>query len=188
MRDGTPTRERIERSAMRLFVAKGVSDTTIRDIAGSSGVAEGALYRHYRGKDELIHALFERHYLAFAQRLRTLAAEQPGVRAKITAMVEECARIFDGDPVLFQFLLLVQHHSMPRLTLVKGTPVEVVRQIIMQAMDNREIPRRDPDLATAFVFGLILQPATFMAYGRLPGPLLPLAQTLADACWRALAS
>jgi hypothetical protein len=27
-----------------------------------------------------------------------------------------------------------------------------------------------------------------MAYGRLPGPMLPLAQTLADACWRALAS
>jgi AcrR family transcriptional regulator len=186
MRDGTPTRERIERSAMQLFVAKGVADTTVRDIAGASGVAEGALYRHYRGKDELIHALFERHYLEFAQRLAALAAERKGARAKLAAMVEECARVFDGDPVLFQFLLLVQHHSMSRLGADKATPVEVVRRIIADAMEKGEIARRDPDLATAFVFGIILQPATFMAYGRLPGPMLPLAASLADACWRAL--
>jgi|SRR5579864_513240 len=186
MRDGTPTREKIERSAMRLFVEKGVSDTTIRDIAQGSGVAEGALYRHYRGKDELIRTLFERHYLAFAERLGALAAAQRGAHAKLAAMVEECARVYDSDPVMFRFLLLVQHHSMPRLGTGKATPVEVVRRVLADAMTRREIARRDPDLATAFVFGLILQPATFKAYGRLPGPMLPLAQTLADACWRAL--
>ena len=171
---------------MRLFVSQGVSETTVRDIAGASGVAEGALYRHYRSKDELIHALFERHYLAFARRLDALAAAETGVRAKLGAMITECARVYDGDPVLFQFLLLVQHHSMPRLGTGQATPVEVVRRVLAAAMARREIARRDADLATAFVFGLILQPATFKAYGRLPGPMLPLARTLADACWRAL--
>ena len=186
MRDGTPTREKLERSAMRLFVEKGVSDTTIRDIAEASQVAEGALYRHYRGKDELIHVLFERHYLEFAKRLEALASSESGVRAKLRAMIEECARVYDGDPVMFQFLLLVQHHSMPRLTAGKATPVEVVRRVLAEAMKRGEIPRRDGDLATAFVLGLILQPATFMAYGRLRGRMRPLAHTLAEACWRAL--
>jgi AcrR family transcriptional regulator len=186
VRDGTPTREKIERKAMELFVSQGVTETTIRDIATAAGVAEGALYRHHRGKDELILALFERNYAAFAERLQALAAQQAGTREKLRAMVEECARVFDADPVLFQFLLLVQHHSLRRLDAGTATPVDVVRQVLRDAMARGEIPDGDPELATALVMGVIVQPATFKTYGRLPGPMMSLAPSLAAACWRVL--
>jgi AcrR family transcriptional regulator len=186
MRDGAPTRERIDRKAMELFVSQGVSETTVRDIASASGVAEGALYRHYRGKDELILALFERHYAAFAGRLEGLQAARHGTREKLRAMIEECASVFDADPVLFQFLLLVQHHSLHRIDGGRDTPVEVVRRVVAEGMAEGEIPKRDPDLATGFVLGIILQIATFKTYGRLPGPMTPLAESLSAACWRAL--
>jgi AcrR family transcriptional regulator len=186
MRDGAPTREKIDRNAMELFVSQGVTETTIRDITGASGIAEGALYRHYRGKDELILALFERHYAAFAERLEGLQAAQRGTRQKLHVMIEECARVFDGDPVLFQFLLLVQHHSLHRIDGGRDTPVEVVRRVVAHGMADGEIPARDPDLAAGFVLGIILQIATFKTYGRLPGPMTPLAESLSAACWRAL--
>jgi AcrR family transcriptional regulator len=188
MRDGTPTREKIERKAMELFVAKGVAETTIRDIAEAADIAEGALYRHYRGKDQLILALFQQHYAAFAERLEALQASRRGTREKLTAMIDECAQVFDADPVLFQFLLLVQHHSMRRLGESQATPVEVVRRVLMEGMARGEIPAGDPDLAAALVMGLIVQPATFKTYGRLPGPMTPLAPALAEACWRVLAA
>jgi len=185
MRDGTATRERIEQTAMALFVAQGVSETSIRDIAHGADIAEGALYRHFRGKDELIRELFERHYAAFATRLAALAANERASRDKLRAMVVECCRVFDADPVLFRFLLLVQHHSLRRIE-GPDTPVEVVRQVIAEGMAQREIPAGDADLATALVMGLILQPATFKTYGRLPGPLTPLAEHLVTACWNVL--
>src|SRR5215470_17154965 len=188
MRDGTPTREKIERRAMELFVAKGVAETTIRDIAEAADIAEGALYRHYRGKDQLIQALFQQHYAAFAERLEELQAGEHGTREKLRAMVEECTHVFDEDRVRFQFLLLVQHHSMRRLGDSQATPVEVVRRVLMEGMARGEIPKGDPDLAAAWVMGLIVQPATFKTYGRLPGPLTPLAPALAEACWRVLAT
>jgi AcrR family transcriptional regulator len=188
MRDGTPTREKIERRAMELFVAKGVAETTIRDIAEAADIAEGALYRHYRGKDELILALFQQHYAAFAERLEALQAHRTDTRAKLSAMIDECARVFDTDPIRFQFLLLVQHHSMRRLSDSQPTPVEVLRRVLMEGMARGEIPNGDPDLAAALVLGLIVQPATFKTYGRLPGPMTPLAPTLTEACWRVLAA
>jgi AcrR family transcriptional regulator len=188
MRDGTPTREKIERRAMELFVTKGVAETTIRDIAEAADIAEGALYRHYRGKDDLIVALFQQHYAAFADRLDELQAHRESTREKLRAMIEECARVFDTDPVRFQFLLLVQHHSMRRLSDSQSTPVEVVRRVLMEGMARGDIPKTDPDLAAALVLGLIVQPATFKTYGRLPGPMTPLARALADACWRVLAA
>ncbi|SRR5579883_277320 len=188
MRDGTATREKIERKAMELFVSKGVTETTVRDIAQAASIAEGALYRHFRGKDQLILELFQRNYGAFAERLEALQAGCRSTREKLRAMIEECARVFDADPVRFQFLLLVQHHSMRRLAHDQATPVEVVRRVVMDGMARGEIPKADPDLATALVMGLIVQPATFKTYGRLPGPMSPLAPALAEACWRVLAA
>ncbi len=185
MRDGTATRERIGETAMALFVAKGVTETTIRDIAQGAGVAEGALYRHYPSKDELILDLFQRHYGAFAARLDALQAAQKHTRDKLAAMIRECCRIFDEQPVLFRFLLLVQHHSLRRVE-GRGTPVEIVREVVARGMAAGEISAGDVDLATALVMGVIVQPATFKTYGRLEGPMLPLAPALTDACWRVL--
>lgn len=185
MRDGTATRERIEQTAMGLFVAQGVTETTIRDIAAGAGIAEGALYRHYRGKDELVLALFSRHYAAFAQRLDELQASRFHTRDKLAAMIEECCRVFDEDPVRFRFLLLVQHHSLQRVD-GQDSPVEVVRSVLASGMERGEVPKGDADLACALVMGVIIQPATFKTYGRLPGPMRPLAGRLAAACWNVL--
>ena len=41
------TRERIEEAATRLFVLRGISDTSVRDITREVGISEGALYRHF---------------------------------------------------------------------------------------------------------------------------------------------
>src|SRR5579863_3297537 len=136
MRDGTATRERIDRTAMTLFVSKGVTETTIRDIAQGAEVAEGALYRHYHSKDALIVELFSRHYAAFAERLKEVAGGPRGLRRKLLAMIQECCRVFDADPVLFRFLLLVQHHSLNHLDGGIRTPVDVVRAAVVLGMKN----------------------------------------------------
>ena len=185
MRDGSATRERIDHTAMSLFVTQGVTETTIRDIAAGAGIAEGALYRHYRGKDELIHALFSRHCADFSRRLDALQSSRAHTRDKLAAMIEECCRVFDEDPVLFRFLLLVQHHSLQRVEGADG-PVEVVRAVLERGMEGGEILRGDPDLAAALVMGVIIQPATFKTYGRLPGPMRALAGRLTAACWHVL--
>ncbi|MEE9208885.1 MAG: TetR family transcriptional regulator, partial [Kiloniellales bacterium] len=58
MRNGTDTRERIERAALKLFATKGVAATSIRDIAKAAGVSLGAMYNHYPSKDDLGWLLF----------------------------------------------------------------------------------------------------------------------------------
>src|SRR5262245_54079938 len=99
------TKSQIETAAIRLFAEKGVTETSIRDIAAAVDITEGALYRHFHSKDQLVRLLFERHYIAFAERLDGLAATEPTTRGKVAAMIRGFCAAHDEDPRLFRFLL-----------------------------------------------------------------------------------
>ena len=182
------TRDRIEQAAVRLFVEKGVAETSVRDIAREVGLSEGALYRHFESKDELVWKAFERHYVAFAATLESLAEREPTARGKVAAMIRGFCRAHDDNPTLFKFLLFIQHGQLGKLEPGTPTPVEVVRSVLDKAIASREIPAQGPDLATALVFGVVLQPVTFAAYGRLPINLSSICERLIAAAWAALSA
>lgn len=185
MRDGSQTRQRIHQAALELFVARGVAETSVRDLARAAGIAEGTLYRHYASKDDLVADLFLGNYAAFAARLRGLRTVA-GLRARLDAVAAEIYRFHDAEPTLFRFLLLVQHQALPHSDDGDDNPVSVLHTMVAEAVAAGEVTLADPRLATALVLGLLLQPATAVVYGRLDGPLSPLAATVAAACWRAL--
>jgi AcrR family transcriptional regulator len=168
-----------------LFVEKGVAETSVRDIARAVGLSEGALYRHFEGKDELVWRAFERHYVAFGATLQALAANEPTTRGKVAAMIRGFCRAHDDNPTLFKFLLFVQHGQLAKLEPGTPTPVDVMRTVLEKAIASGEIPAQRPDLATALVFGVVLQPVTFAAYGRLPLNLGSMCERLIAAAWAA---
>jgi AcrR family transcriptional regulator len=59
---GEATRARLLDAAMSLFAEKGYEATSVGDIESAAGLAprSGALYQHFRGKDEVLHAAVER--------------------------------------------------------------------------------------------------------------------------------
>jgi AcrR family transcriptional regulator len=180
------TRRRIETAATRLFVEKGVAETGVRDIARTVEISEGALYRHFASKEELVWRLFERHYVEFADRLVTLAEGEATARGKLEAMIRGFCQAHDADPTLFRFLLFVQHGQLGKLPAGSPTPVHAVRTVIAQGIASGEIPAQDPHLATALMFGIVLEPVQFAAYGELSSDMRSFADRLAAAVWAAL--
>jgi len=183
---GARTQEKIEQATLALFAEKGVDRTTIGDIARAAGIAEGTLYRHYPSKEELVWQLFSRNYLRLATQLDALQAARSGLRAKLAAMVGLFCSLYERDPDMFRFLLLVQHGQLERVTAGMQTPVTVLKAVIEAAVARGEIPRQDAEVATAMVLGIVLQVAVFKVYGRLPQPLGAFAERLTEGCWRAL--
>jgi len=182
------TRDRLEKAAIRLFVEKGVTETSVRDIARAVDISEGALYRHFVSKDELVWAAFERHYVEFAGRLEALARSEASTRGKLGAMIRGFCQAHDENPTLFRFLLFVQHGQLNKLAPGTPTPVDAVRAVIERGIASKEIPPQQPDLATALVFGIVLQPVTFAAYGRLPSNMTAMSERLVTATWAAVAA
>lgn len=56
------TKELILETALRLFNDKGTSAVSTNHIAAALGISPGNLYYHYRNKEEIIRAIFERLY------------------------------------------------------------------------------------------------------------------------------
>ena len=186
-RNGNHTKELIARTALKLFVAKGIAETTVRDIAAAAGLAEGTLYRHFESKEELAWELFHTNYTAFAQELDRLQREYETLQEKLTAMIRQFCTFFDRDPVLFSYLLLAQHSQLKKVPPEMATAVTVLQKVLAQGMARGEVPEMEVEVAAAMVLGLVLQVAVFKAYSRITQNLSGLADSLAAAAWRVLA-
>ncbi len=57
-RDGDATRQRLLRAALELFTTNGFQATTTPEIAERAGVAEGTIYRHFPGKEQLLNEVY----------------------------------------------------------------------------------------------------------------------------------
>jgi AcrR family transcriptional regulator len=186
-RNGNKTKDLIARTALRLFVEQGITETTVRDIAQAAGIAEGTLYRHFESKEHLAWELFSTNYLAFARELDRLQDEYDTLRDKLAAMIRLFCAFFDRDPVLFSYLLLAQHSQLKKVTPEMETAVTVLQKVIAQGMARREIPEMEVEVAAALVLGPVLQVAVFRAYDRITQDLSELGDLLVEAAWLVLA-
>jgi len=187
-RRGDDTRARIERAALELFVAEGLAETSIKDIARAAGVSQGALYVHYPSKEALARALFERGFAFAAADLEAAAAAARDVPGQLAGMVRALYERFDADWPLFGFCFRVRHRHAGAVPGGPGNPYTVFRRVIAEAQAAGRIPPRDPDLMAALVTGAIMQPVDIrILTGAFAGPLADRAPEVAAACARLLA-
>lgn len=180
------TRQRIERAAIGLFATKGIAATTTKDIAAAVGISEGAIYRHFRSKEELAWQLFSGSYAELARQIDSVLEATGGFAQRIERIVALFCALFDRDPELFAFILLSQHGHLRRVEDGTPSPVDSLRGMFDAAIRAGECRVADADTAAALALGLVVQPATFMIYGRLKPPMATLAPLLTEAVGRVM--
>ncbi len=172
---------------MRLFAARGITGITIKNIAAEAGCAEGALYRHYSGKEELAWRLFQREVESFGARVRALWKGSRSIAKKLEEGIELFYRFFDEDPDLFSFILLSQHNFPVHKKLRKDlNPETLVFELVEEAKSSGQFKIEDTRLGAAMLYGLVLEPATLVAEKKLKGPLSRYIPEVTKAAFRML--
>ncbi len=163
-------RPRIERAALQLFVDEGVDAATTRGIAEQAGVSEGALYRHYKGKDELALALFMETHNRLGSMMAEAFARGGPLEDRVRRVVTAYCSLADEDWLLFSFHLLSMHRYLPHDIRRDDDPVSITEGLIRGLMETGEIPKGNPPLLAAMSLGVLTQSGQNKAYNRLPGP------------------
>ena len=77
------TQEKILQESMRLFLERGYHGTSIDDITRAAGITKGALYWHFKNKEELLTRIVEEYEKRFLNNLiLTVEAVKGGVLDK----------------------------------------------------------------------------------------------------------
>jgi AcrR family transcriptional regulator len=104
-RQAEATRELLVATARERFTSQGYAATSIEDIVQQVGVAKGALYHHFSGKEALFRAVYEAVLgeVVSAVMAAALAEQEPwaGVRAGLSAFLDACL-----DPTFRRIVVL----------------------------------------------------------------------------------
>jgi AcrR family transcriptional regulator len=177
----------IEAAAIRLFAARGVGRVTTKDIAQEAGTAEGALYRHYAGIEDMAWNLYKREVEAFGAKVKEVLSSTKSYTDRICESVSLFYEFFDQDRTTFAFILLSEHQFSPERKInPRLNPQMLVYSFIQQGVKEGAFRHPHGNLAAAMVIGMVLTPATHCLTGKLKGPLSRHGDDVAKACLRIL--
>ena len=108
--DAQTTRNNLLDAAEQLFQSRGVSHTSLNDIATAAGTTRGAIYWHFKDKADLFNAMMERVTLPLEQTLTAAYAEQathPVV--EIRSAMQDALRLIATDAQTRRVLQIATH-------------------------------------------------------------------------------
>lgn len=173
----------IMRAATHLFVKKGIDGTTTKDIAKAAGVAEGALYRHYKSKEELAWQIFTSHLSRFTAELMAKVYPEPTAQGRIRKFVEESFAAFEEDQELYSYLILREHSELEKYARTFAHPGDVVLKIIQDGQKKGEIRAGDPYLLGAMFVGGVIRVCVVKMYGNIKKNLQGSVDPVASMVW-----
>jgi AcrR family transcriptional regulator len=166
-RQAEATRNLLLEVARKNFTEHGYAGTSIDDVIQQAGVARGALYHHFAGKEALFRAVYETVEGEVVSRVMQAAASQASspfdaVRAGLSAFLDACL-----EPAFRRIVIL--------------DSVSVLQAQVMDVgIDPVELPMLrtvlTPLLGTTSFGGIALDALTYVALGGLYGASLYIAR------------
>jgi AcrR family transcriptional regulator len=179
-RQAEATRQQLVDVARQLFTERGYAGTSVEEIIERAGVARGALYHHFAGKDALFAAVYQvvQAEVATAVVTSALTADDPAeaVYTGLSAFLDACL-----EPEFRQIVVLDSVPVLQRKAWEEGG-AEPAEHSELDMLSQVLTP-----LAAAYLPGLDMAALAHVALGGLYGAALYIARSPEPATARAQA-
>ncbi len=153
-------RNRILRSAIRIFSEKGFFNSKVSEIARASGVADGTIYLYFKNKDDLLISLFEEKMAEVVADVRQRIASGKNACEKLQIFIDNHMELLEREAGLIEVLQVELRQS--KKFLKDYTPVkffeylEVISDILEQGKAEGTIrPDLNVSVARRAIFGAL---------------------------------
>lgn len=190
------TRQAILESAERVFFERGVSGTSLEEIAKAAGVTRGAIYWHFRNKGELFEAIHDQLRLPLHEALlRIVEAGSDDALGQLEAFCVDSLRRLHEDEryrCLFSVVLLKCEASGEMeslLTRLREAKSETMDELVVLfgrlQREGRIAGKAEPRILAlslyAYLTGLFVDYLRSPASYRMPEDAAPLVACFFDA-------
>ncbi len=190
----TKRQQQIIDAAIDLISTKGIQQLTIRNLAGSLHISEGALYRHFKSKEEILTGIVDmlnRIQLEAEQRVKTIQGDD---WEKITQFFMCCLNKFEKKQslaaVVFAEEIFIYNSLLSRevyriMTKTKDITTGLIRMAQQKGVIKKDL---DTDAVVMMITGAV---RLLVTQWRLSGnnfELLDSGQKLFDNIKKALTS
>jgi AcrR family transcriptional regulator len=188
-----PTGKRVDtkghliRATVGIVAERGVEAATIDAIARRVGITQGAIYRHYRSKEELQWDAY-RHFVdeMIAEKSHLLESDIP-FREQLREWIRLTYEYFDRDPAAFTYVLLMTNVNVPKQHLeITRRQSELFMRMLRQAQTDGEARIVQPELALCHFTGLMLNVPRLINEGTLARPAIHYVSEVSEIVWRVL--
>lgn len=176
--DDSQGKARILHEGLRLFAENGLSATSIRDIAGSTGMSNPALYKHFKTKHDLALVLFDRLYREHLRCLTVAMRNEPDFPGKFRAFIVTYLSSYDEHPYATIFTTDNLAALWPDVSqdLKSRTVITLLRELLESGRSNGLVASdEDIDLQLSLVIGTLGQVTRQMYFRVLVGPAVKYA-------------
>ncbi len=176
-------RQKIMKTAVKLFAVNGLAATKISLIASEAGMSQGLMYHYFRSKEEIYVALIRHAFDRMNTAARALEALPLTPRAKIETAVASLIQGFEAAEYSGYYHLLIAQATASQaipdeaaaiIRKESQVPYRVMARIIADGQVQGQICGHDPDeLALIFwttIKGLALHRVTHGSNVKMPDP------------------
>jgi AcrR family transcriptional regulator len=97
-------RHAILEASLEIFTKRGFHEATMEEIAVTSGVAKGTLYRYFASKEDLVEQLLARTRGDIAQRFLGVFSESDDVLDQIQGFIEEWVDFIEENHAIYRLI------------------------------------------------------------------------------------
>lgn len=97
--DSAATRRTIVDAAARLFSERGYAAASLSDIVACTGTTKGAVYWHFKSKEDMAVAIVEQMYERWPAMLDAVASDHDDALSTLVAVTYTAAEQFATDPI-----------------------------------------------------------------------------------------
>lgn len=168
---GAATRDRIRDAALARFRREGLDAATVRDIADDAGVALGAAYHYFSGKDAIVLAYYDQVQALHEQRVDAGLPHLRSLRARLHLVVHTKLDILEQDRRLMGALLRYVGEPEHPLSFL-GPQTRALRDrsvaLFARALDGENLPKDLATLAPLAFWALHMGILLFSLYDHSP--------------------
>jgi AcrR family transcriptional regulator len=114
LRPDGPSRERLCRTALRLFADRGYDGVSNREIVAACGLTKGAIYWYFESKEDLFRTVLSEALQSFQQRLAAALEGRSTWDDRLRAAFGLFADVLEADDDPHRHLLVLLVSQFPR--------------------------------------------------------------------------